>query len=146
MGFKVSLERCRGGEESKNWDIYSRCEEKREETGNLPGTTDRDASNEDGDNANICQVLTYTSSFYLPLLDNIIREFILFSFHRSGQTAKEVECQSKQFMSAITGAIHVSPRSPSLGWWATVIIGSLSIEVDQAHGAIHSLELPRGSG
>lgn len=108
------------------------------EAGNLPGTTDRDASNEDEDNANICQVLTYASSFHLILLDNIIREFILFSFHRSGQTAKEIECQPKQFMSAIIGAIHVLPRSPSLGWWATVIIGSLSIKVDQPHGAIYS--------
>lgn len=101
-------------------------EEKREEAENLPGTTDRDASNEDEDNANICQVLTYTSSFHLPPLDNIIREFILFSLHRSGQTAKKIKCQGKQFISVITGAIHVLPRSLSLGWWTTVIIGSLS--------------------
>lgn len=46
----------------------------------------------------------------------------------------------------IAGAIGGSSRSPSLGWWATASVGSLSNKLDQLHGAIHSLELPEGPG
>lgn len=33
-------------------------------------------------------------------------------------------------------------HSPSLGWWISVSVGSLSNELDQLHIAIHSQELP----
>lgn len=86
----------------------------------LPGTTGRDASDDDEDDVNVYEILTYVSSFHLILLYNIIREFILFSFHRAGQTAKELECQAKQFTTmsfTIGDFVNFSGMQYILSFW-----------------------------
>lgn len=101
-------------------DRYSRWDKQGEETGNLPSVTGRGTSNEDEDYVNSYEILTYASSFHLILLNNIIREFLLFLLHRSGQTARELECQAKQFMPVsftIGDFVNFSGMQHILSFW-----------------------------
>lgn len=60
------------------------------------------------------------SSSHLILLPNIIREFILLSFHKPGQTAKELESQAKEFMTMsflIGNFVNISGMQYILSFW-----------------------------